>query len=73
MFSDGPCDAIDSGSKGDVLSTERVNDADKWLESYHSGTRLTENTSGHLCIGFDESVRRDPLGKSFCTNLRLRL
>ena len=60
MFSDGPCGPIDSGSKGGM---ERANDADTWLESYNSGTHLTENASGHLCIGFDDSVRRDPLGK----------
>lgn len=67
MFSDGPCDAIDGGSKGGMLCVDRPNDADKWLESYNSGTRLTENASGHLCIGFDETIRKDPLGKfSWC-------
>lgn len=52
---DGDEDAMSKGS-------QQMNDADKWLESYNSGTQLTVNAAGYLCIVFDESIRGDALG-----------
>lgn len=67
----GDTGAFGGDSMVDVKA--EANEADKWLESYNSGTRLTENASGHLCISFDDNVRRDPLGMLPSGSVRRRL
>ncbi|KAF8425935.1 hypothetical protein EV426DRAFT_662276 [Tirmania nivea] len=64
MFSDVHGDSTSNGTFGGdskVDAVQAANEVDKWLENYNSGTRLTGNASGHICISFDENVRRDPL------------
>lgn len=56
----GNVDEFGGDSMVDV--SKETNEAHQWLENYNSGTRLTENATGHLCISFDENVRKDPLG-----------
>ncbi|KAF8473328.1 hypothetical protein BDZ91DRAFT_790106 [Kalaharituber pfeilii] len=62
LFLDGESSYLNVNNEDVATEGKQIgNEADQWLECYNSGTQLTENASGYLCINFDESMRRDAL------------